>query len=107
MANQYSRTMQNEPLLIAVMTAVGVYVAKLWYDDYRCARAGKANPNALPGATSAPPRAIVIGALGGVVSLAAETGGEHLLGLTAQPSTMTGLFAGYSLSAGSPHASMF
>jgi membrane protease YdiL (CAAX protease family) len=79
------------------MIAVGVYVAKLWFDDFRSARAGNANSRALPGATPAPARAIFIAALGSLLLLGAETWGENVFGLTEQQSKMTALFAVYTL----------
>jgi membrane protease YdiL (CAAX protease family) len=81
------------------MTAAGVYVAKLWWQDLRCARSGRPLPQALPGATPATIKALVIAAAGSLVLLAVETGGEMHLGITNQQSTMTGLFALYTLTA--------
>ena len=83
------------------MTAAGIYGGKLWNDDRRSAQAGAANPRALPGATNAPGRAVLIAIAGGWVILAAETIGESALGLAAQQSRMTWLFALYSV-AGAP-----
>jgi len=89
----------NHPLLLALLTAAGLYVAKLWRDDARAAVAGHPHPRALPGATPAPPRAVVIAVIGALVLVAAETAGEHALGIAAEQSTMTWLFALYSIAA--------
>jgi membrane protease YdiL (CAAX protease family) len=89
--------MTKNPLLLFLMTVVGVYVARLWWQDWRAARAGKSLPQALPGATPAPARALVIAAAGSIVLLAVETGGEIRLGLVGEQSTMTALFACYTL----------
>ena len=89
----------NHPLLLVLMTAAGLYVGKLWRDDARAARSGTANPNALPGATAAPRRAIVIAVAGALVLLALETFGEAALGLAALQSRMSWLFALYSVAA--------
>jgi membrane protease YdiL (CAAX protease family) len=87
----------NSPLLLVLMTAAGLYVGKLWRDDRRAARASRPNPNALPGATDASRSAIVIAVVGALVILGAETFGESALGLAAQQSQMTWLFAFYSM----------
>ncbi len=65
--------MTDDPLLIALMAAAGLYVGKLWLDDLQAARAGTPNPRALPGATSAPLPATVIAIVGALALLAAET----------------------------------
>jgi membrane protease YdiL (CAAX protease family) len=82
----------NNPLLILIMTGVGFYIAKLWRDDLRRAHAG-----GLPGATPATSRAIWIAIVGALVILAVETAGENALGIAAEQSEMTWLFAFYSV----------
>jgi membrane protease YdiL (CAAX protease family) len=89
--------MQNDPWVLILMLGVGLYVAKLWLDDFRARRAGQPNPRALPGATPAPTRVIIIAAAGGFLTVAAETWGEKTLGLAGKQSTITGLFATYTL----------
>jgi len=79
------------------MIGVGVYVAKLWFDDFRNARGGRPNPRALPGATPASWKAIIIAATGSLALLGAETWGEKIFGLTEQQSKMTSLYAVYTL----------
>jgi len=79
------------------MLGIGLYVAKLWLDDFRAQRNGHPNPRALPGATKSTMKAIVIAAVGGLVLVAAETWGELALGIAGQQSKMTALFAVYSL----------
>lgn len=81
------------------MTGAALYAAKLWCDDRRVARAGPANPRALPGATEASRRAVIIAVTGALVILAVETWGEIRLGLAAGQSRMTWLFAVYSVAA--------
>ena len=89
------------------MTAAGLYVGKLWWDDVGAARAhsassgqaGRPAPNAFPGATDAPRRAIVIAVAGAITLLAAETFFESKLGLAEQQTRMTWLFALYSVAA--------
>jgi membrane protease YdiL (CAAX protease family) len=91
----------NHPVLLLCLTLGGWYVARLWWTDTRAARAGKLAPGALPGSTSAPMRAVVIGAVGAVALVALETAGELALGIAAEQSRMTWLFALYSITAAS------
>jgi membrane protease YdiL (CAAX protease family) len=65
--------------------------------DYRAALAGRPNNRALPGATSASTATVVIASLGALLILVAETGGEYVLGLSAEQSRMTVLFGLYSI----------
>lgn len=98
MANQLLHArMQNNPWSLVVMILVGAYVAKLWWDDLQAAKGGRPNPRALPGAASASARAMLIAATGGVLIVAAETWGELALGVSGKQSTLTGLFAVYTL----------
>ncbi len=87
----------DNPWLLAGMILAGGVVAKWWCDDYRAARQGNPAPQAFPGATPAGGRALLIAAGGALVLLAAETAGEHALGLTARQSRMTVLFGLYTL----------
>lgn len=91
--------MTDNPLLLLILGAAGVYLGKLWLDDLRAANAGRPNPRALPGATPAPPRAIAIAVAGALLLLAVETLGENALGLSAQQSRITWLFGVYTLAA--------
>lgn len=91
----------NHPLLLVLLTATAAYIARLWYNDLRAGgtRGGPTQP--LPGATSAPPRAILIATAGALVLLLIETVGEFALDLADQQSRMTWLFAVYSVAAAS------
>jgi membrane protease YdiL (CAAX protease family) len=91
--------MNDQPLLLLLMIAAAVYVAKLWRDDCHAAMAGRTNPRALPGATHAPLRAILIAVAGALVLLALETWGEIRLGIAGEQSRMTLLFGAYTLAA--------
>jgi len=82
------------PLLLI---GAAVWFARAWTMDYRAALAGTPNERALPGATPASARAVAIASLGALVILAAETGGEHVLGLSAEQSQVTALFSLYSI----------
>jgi membrane protease YdiL (CAAX protease family) len=88
---------QDNPWVLAGLIAAGAMVAKWWADDYRAARQGQPHPRAFPGATPASKTALIIAAVGALILLAVETAGESALGLTAQQSRMTGLFALYTL----------
>ncbi|WOO41099.1 CPBP family glutamic-type intramembrane protease [Rubellicoccus peritrichatus] len=83
--------MQNDPLMIIVMFGVSVYLAKLWLDDFRSARAGKAKPGAFPGAVGCSRLAIGVAVAGALVLLALETGGEYALGVVSEQSDITAL----------------
>ncbi len=92
--------MQNNPVVQLVIIAIAAYLTKLWCDDFRTAKAGKPNPNALPGAVPAPQRAVIIAVAGALILLAAESWGEIALGVAGEQSKMTWLFAFYTLLAG-------
>src|SRR5437016_1474289 len=89
----------NHPLVLLLMTGAGLYLGRLWLVDRRAAKLGTPHPGALPGATDASTRAVVFAVMGALLILAAETSGENILGLSAQQSQMTGLFALYSIAA--------
>ena len=89
----------NSPLLLALMTVAGLYVGRLCWFDRRANRMGAPHPGGLPGATDAPARATWLAVSGALVILVAETIGENALGLAAQQSRMTWLFALYSVAA--------
>lgn len=91
--------MNDQPLLLLLMIAASVYVAKLWLDDYRAGIAGKSHPRALPGATPVPWRGILIAVMGTLVLLALETWGEIHLGVAGEQSRITALFGLYTLAA--------
>jgi membrane protease YdiL (CAAX protease family) len=91
----------NHPLLLALMTAAGAYVGRLWWADLLEARrhgVGTAPPaRAFPGATDAPWRTVVIAVAGAVGLVAVGTWLELQLGLATEQSKMTGLLAVYSV----------
>ncbi len=91
---------QDQPLLLIVMLAAVGYFGKLWLDDYRAARAGRADPRAFPGAVpSLRPIATIVAVLGALALLAAETAGEYALGISGEQSSITALFGLYTLAA--------
>lgn len=89
----------SHPAVVLLSLALGLYLGRLWWRDQASARNGRPLPGALPGATDAP-RGVVLAALaGGLILVAVETMGELALGIAAQQSTMTWLFACYSIAA--------
>ena len=99
--------MNDQPVLLVLMIAAGLYVMNLWRQDYRAQLSGQPHPRAMPGATAAPLRASLIAAAGALVLLTAETWGEIRLGLSDQQSKITGLFAVYTLIAAFVEELMF
>jgi CAAX protease family protein len=89
--------MPTDPLLLLLLIGASAWVARLWVVDYRAALAGKPKDKSLPGATPASVGAVAIASLGALVILAAETGGEYLLDVSAAQSKMTALFGLYSI----------
>ena len=89
--------MTTNPLFLLLLIGAAVLVARAWMLDYRAALAGKPNERALPGATPASAGAVAIASLGALVILVAETGGEHVLGLSAEQSRVSALFSLYSI----------
>lgn len=87
----------DNPLLLILLIPGGFYLAKIWFDDLRAAKAGVPHKNALPGATPTSWGAVSIAVAGALAILAVETFGEHRLGLTAEQSKITWLFAVYSM----------
>ncbi len=90
--------MNDNPFALVMLIGLGGYFTWLWASDLKAVRAGRLDPaQALPGARSASARACVIAVAGALVILAAETWGEIALGLSAEQSRITYLFAAYTL----------
>ena len=87
----------GDHLLTLLLFGASAWLARGWVSDYRAALAGKPNDKPFPGATPASARALPIASLGALVILAAETGGEKVLGLSAEQSQVTVLFSLYSV----------
>lgn len=87
----------NHPLLLLALTAAGLYLFRLWREDVRATRAGRPPAGALPGATPATGRALVVAVAGALVLLCAETAGEITWGMAEGQSRMTWLLAAYSV----------
>jgi hypothetical protein len=91
--------MTTDHLLSLLLIGAAVWVARGWVSDYRAALAGKPNDKAFPGAMPVSAIAVALASVGALFILAAETGGEHVLGVSAEQSKVTVLFALYSICA--------
>ena len=89
--------MNDQPALLALLIAAGLYTLHLWRQDYRAGQLGQPHPRALPGATPASLHACLVAAAGALLILAIETGGEIRLGLSEQQSKITVMFGAYSM----------
>jgi membrane protease YdiL (CAAX protease family) len=91
--------MTADHLLPLLLIGASVWLARGWVSDYRAALAGKPNGKPFPGATPVSAIAVALASVGALFILAAETGGEHVLGVSAEQSKVTILFAFYSICA--------
>src|SRR6266581_5684720 len=87
----------GDHVLPLLLIGVSVWVARGWVRDYRAALGGTPNDKSFPGATPVSALAVTLASVGTLVILAAETGGEYVLGVSAEQSKVTGLFALYSI----------
>lgn len=92
--------MNDSPFIILLYVGMAVYVGNMYLADYRSQKDGELNPSAMPGARSASLGLYVIGVIGALLILAAETGGEIALGISAEQSDMVWFFVFASLAAG-------
>lgn len=93
-------TMNDSPLIVLLLAAGAGYIFKLWWEDATAARKGKPNPRALPGAAFTNSGAILIAAIGALVLVGVETGGELALGVSAEQSTIVSYFLLAMIAAG-------
>lgn len=96
----YFNPMTDSPLLTLLLFAGAVYLAKIWYDDVKAAKAGNPNPKALPGASTASMALILVGVLGAVILVGVETAGEIALGVSEEQSDIAAIFLLAMLGAG-------
>ncbi len=92
--------MTDNPLLILVLFAGALYVFKLWLDDYRANSAGSPNERALPGATSVSLKPVWIGIIGALLLVAVETGGEIVMGVSDEQTSIPAIFLLMMIGAG-------
>ena len=86
--------------MILLYVGVAVYVGKMYWVDYKAAQSGEPNGGAMPGAVAAPLGAFIIGTIGALVLLGAETGGEIALGVVDEQSEMVWFFVFAIVAAG-------
>ncbi|HBR95425.1 CPBP family intramembrane metalloprotease [Coraliomargarita sp. SDUM461003] len=92
--------MNENPLMILLYVGVAAYVGNMYWGDYKASQAGQPNSGAMPGATSVPLAAYVIGVLGALLLLGVETGGEIALGVADEQSEMVWFFVFAIVAAG-------
>ena len=92
--------MYDNPLVGLLITILALYIAKLWYDDYRANASGKPLERGLPGAVASPPLAIAVAVFGALLLVAVETMGENLLAVSDQQSDIAMFFLPVMISAG-------
>ena len=90
----------DSPLIQLCFLGIVGYVFYLWLSDLKKAKNGDAIPGALPGASNAPLKWILIGILGAVMLVVAETIGENALGVSSEQTSMTLLLALVAIAAG-------
>jgi membrane protease YdiL (CAAX protease family) len=84
--------MSDSPILTIALFIGAAYLFKLWLQDYRLFQRGHPGRQALPGATPASFAALWIGAVGAILLVLLETGGEIALGVSGQQSDITAIF---------------
>ena len=92
--------MNESPFMILLYVGMAAYVGYMYLGDYRQQQSDGPNAQAMPGATSASLGLYVIGVIGALLILAAETGGEIALGISAEQSEMLWYFVFSILAAG-------
>lgn len=93
--------MDESPVMVILYVGIAAYAGNLyWGDLQKWKKSGEVSRGALPGATSPSLAIFVIGIIGALLILAAETGGEIALGISAEQSDMVWYFVFASLGAG-------
>jgi len=92
--------MNENPVMILLYVGIAVYVGRMYWGDYRAQVSGEPNGGAMPGAMPASYSAFLIGVIGSLLLLAAETGGELALGISDEQSEMVWYFVFAAVAAG-------
>ena len=93
--------MNESPFMVLLYVGVAAYVGYMYWGDYQSNQASEQpDPRGMPGATPASLGLFVIGVIGALLILAAETGGEIALGIAAEQSEMVWYFVFAILGAG-------
>jgi len=90
----------SDPLMVLLFVGMAGYLFKLWLDDYKAARHGKAHERALPGIFPAKLGIVLVGIVGALVLVGIETAGEYALGVSAQQSDIMAIFLLSMIAAG-------
>jgi len=88
--------MSQNPLMLLLLIGTGCVILWLWIRDFR-SRAAPVHPHPFPGATSSPASLVWVGAVLGLVLVAAESTGESILGISDEQSVLTPMFAVWTL----------
>ena len=92
--------MNESPFMILLYVGAAAYVGYMYWGDFQAGKSGQPDSKAMPGATSASLGLYAISIIGALLILAAETGGEIALGISAEQSDMVWFFVFASLGAG-------
>jgi membrane protease YdiL (CAAX protease family) len=92
--------MNEDPLIILIYCAIGLYIANLYRADIRSFVAGRPNVKALPGAKPTTGLLIFASVLAAFVLLGNAVIGEYALGIVEAQSEMVWFFVFASVSAG-------
>ena len=93
--------MSRDPLTILAVAGISIYLARLWLQDYSSyKRDGVPSAKAFPGATTVRFPLVLFGCLSAIALVFVETGGEYLLGISEEQSSVTWLFLLGMVSAG-------
>ncbi len=82
----------EDALFPLLALGVAVYLAQMWWSDFKAKAKGEDVKGALPGTTPCPPLAIYIGICGALVLLIGQILGEYGLDLVAEQSDIVWLF---------------
>lgn len=80
--------MTENPIMILAYMGIAGYVLNMYLGDYKAARSGNDAGNPMPGATAFGWKVSLVGVIGSLILLGAETGGEIALDVVAEQSEM-------------------
>ncbi|MEN8843025.1 MAG: lysostaphin resistance A-like protein [Lentimonas sp.] len=84
--------MNENPIMILIYVGVAAYVVNMYWSDYKADKATEHSSGAMPGACATTVASLMIGVIGSLLILAAETGGEIALGVADEQSEMVWYF---------------
>ncbi|MGJ8649225.1 MAG: CPBP family intramembrane glutamic endopeptidase [Opitutaceae bacterium] len=92
--------MNESPIMILLYVGIAAYVGHMYWGDYHADKSGEPKGSAMPGAKSAGLMVFVIAAIGSLLILGAEVGGEIALGVADEQSEMVWYFVFAIIAAG-------